>query len=347
MIKVSVAIGTWNRVGMVRQAINAALNQTLKPYEIVVFDDASPDNTYGILSEEFKGHPIVKILKQPVNTGGVPNWNAAINACSGDYIAWCSDDDRWFAWHLEKSIDFMLKHPNVGMVHSGYCTSFEPTKESHDLFNKIDEEIFDKIDFEKLRSETPIFTEKNDILKYYVKYYNWPFHPSTLVFTREVWNVVGEFDPKYELADTDWFLKVACNFTVAYVPSYGVLNRRHPNNWSNEMGGAKMQKEQIRMVDELLKDYPKTLSNSILKLRWRFLFNQLLLRMYISRARAGNFNAASDIFMVLRQISWLKVFSLETAGSIEKRLTKVINSAQRLIFKNNNKYDDLGKFTPD
>ena len=102
MIKISVAIGTWNRVDMVRQAIQAALNQTLLPYEIIVFDDASPDNTFGILSKEFKEHPIVKIYKQPINTGGVPNWSAAINACSGDYIAWCSDDDRWFKKSLRK-----------------------------------------------------------------------------------------------------------------------------------------------------------------------------------------------------------------------------------------------------
>ena len=83
MIKISVAIGTWNRVDMVRQGIQAALNQTLLPYEIIVFDDASPDNTFEILSKEFKDHPIVKLYKQEVNTGGVPNWNAAINACSG------------------------------------------------------------------------------------------------------------------------------------------------------------------------------------------------------------------------------------------------------------------------
>ena len=45
MPTVSVSIATYNRAGMVRQGIEAALAQTLAPLEIVVADDASTDDT--------------------------------------------------------------------------------------------------------------------------------------------------------------------------------------------------------------------------------------------------------------------------------------------------------------
>jgi glycosyltransferase involved in cell wall biosynthesis len=60
--KVSVAIGTWNRIDMVRSTIHAALNQSMRPYEIVVFDDNSPDETYSLLKDEFKRLQKCKIL---------------------------------------------------------------------------------------------------------------------------------------------------------------------------------------------------------------------------------------------------------------------------------------------
>ena len=41
-MSVSVAIATYKRSAMVRQAVEAALGQTRAPFEVVVTDDASP-----------------------------------------------------------------------------------------------------------------------------------------------------------------------------------------------------------------------------------------------------------------------------------------------------------------
>ena len=51
---------------------------------------------------------------------------------------------------------------------------------------------------DKLRSKKPVLSNRKNILNYFLKYYNYPFHPSTWVFTREVWDSIGEFNPKYE-----------------------------------------------------------------------------------------------------------------------------------------------------
>ena len=58
-MKVSVAIATFNRAAMVRQAIDAALEQTRPPDEIVVADDASTDATWEALKQLAAGEPRV------------------------------------------------------------------------------------------------------------------------------------------------------------------------------------------------------------------------------------------------------------------------------------------------
>ncbi len=89
-------------------------------------------------------------------------------------------------------------------------------------------------------------------MPFLIRYYNWPFHPSTIVMRREVWEQVGEFDASYALADTDWFVRVAERFSVAMLPRHGVVNRRHAGNWSNRVGSARMQREIFEIVERSL-----------------------------------------------------------------------------------------------
>src|SRR5579872_6271334 len=111
MSRVSVAIATYSRAAMVREAVEAALGQTSPPEEIVVSDDASPDQTLAVLEQLARSNPSVQIARQQRNTGGVPNWNAAMNATRGEYLAWCSDDDRFLPDHLESSLAYLEAHP--------------------------------------------------------------------------------------------------------------------------------------------------------------------------------------------------------------------------------------------
>lgn len=343
MIKVSVAIGTYNRFEMVRQAIYAALNQTFLPYEIIVFDDCSPDGTYEKLSKEFIDHEIVKIYSQRSNTGGVPNWNSAVDMCSGDIIAWCSDDDRFFTWHLSNSVNYLNENPNVGLVHSAFYESYESELMN---FSTIDNSILESIVSPKSRSEVPISINKENVLYYYLKYYNWPFHPSTFVFRRSIWQKVGGFNPKYEIADIDWFFRVA-NFTsVVYLPSVGVLNRRHLNNWSNKMGGVQMQVEQYEMITTFFLHYKFSVNKVILMYRWKLFFDQLLLRIFISRSRAGIFSSAYDAIYFLRKISILKYFPKVVFDCIVKLLFFILKYVQNVCYPNSSKYKKFGLNSP-
>jgi glycosyltransferase involved in cell wall biosynthesis len=230
--KISVAIATYNRSAMVREAVLAALGQTRAPDEIVVADDASTDGTVDRLAGI--GDSRVRTLRRETNSGGVGNWNAAMNATTGDLIAWCSDDDRFTPDHLEASAAYLQAHPEIGVVHSGFFDSMERGGEA-------------EIEMRPLRRACVL--ERSGLARYMIRYYDWPFHPSTLVMRREAWERTGPFDPRYSLADTDWFVRAAQHSWIARLARYGCINRRHPGNWSNRVGSARMQREIFEIVE--------------------------------------------------------------------------------------------------
>jgi glycosyltransferase involved in cell wall biosynthesis len=281
MSRVSVTIATYKRSGMVRQAVEAALAQTRPIDEIVVSDDASPDDTLLVLRRMAQTNPELKIVEQPINTGGVPNWNAALSAATGDYLCWCSDDDRFVEDHIEASVGFLEAHPKAGLVHSGFIDVVETG-------GLIETEP------RRFRFPQPVWVDRESLIPYMIRYYDWPFHPSTIVMRREVWEQVGEFDKTYALADTDWFVRAVEQFPAVLLPRHGVLNRRHPDNWSNRVGSARMQHEIFSIVAGAIER--RFRGNPVAAWFWRSLWRwnvraRLCLTLY-ARVRSGHAEAA-------------------------------------------------------
>ncbi len=104
-----------------------------------------------------------------------------------------------------------------------------------------------------------------------LRYYDWPFHPSTIVMRRAVWQKTGPFNPAFALADTDWFVRAAELFPTVLLPRHGVLNRRHPGNWSNRVGSARMQHEIFSIVEQAFaRRWPKnTAIRGLVRALWR------------------------------------------------------------------------------
>lgn len=224
---------------MVREAVQAALAQSRRPEEIVVLDDASTDTTWEELQKLAMAYPRVHIQRRSTNSGGIAAWNQAAGQARGEAIAFCADDDRFLRGHLEASLAYLEQHPETGLVHSGFIDAVEAGLD----------EVFEPRPF---RSARPLETTRAGLLNYMARYYDWPFHPSTLVLKREVWVRTGGLDPRYARADTDWFVRAVENFPAVLLPRHGVYNRRHSGNWSNRLGSARIQREIFRIVEELI-----------------------------------------------------------------------------------------------
>jgi glycosyltransferase involved in cell wall biosynthesis len=296
---ISVAIATYNRAPMVREAVLAALGQSRAPQEIIVSDDASTDAT--VTAIRSISDTRVKLLRQTRNSGGVGNWNAAIDATSADLIAWCSDDDRFLAGHLEASAAYLETHPEIGLVHSGFIDAIE-TPEGEQRESR------------PLRPASTL--TRRGLIPYFIRYYDWPFHPSTMVMRRAVWEQTGPFNATYQFADTEWFLRAVEKFPAASLARHGVLNRRHPGNWSNRLGSAHLQREVFEIVESAIARQYNFPSRMFWRAAWRANVRARLALTLRARLESGHGDAAAAAWHGLLQDTGRSVPSfIERAGS--------------------------------
>lgn len=132
---VSIVCITYNQEFFIAQAIEGFLMQkTTFPFEIIVHDDASTDNTTGIIKEYEAKYPyLFSNIYQTENQFSKPNGDVAkivFSAAQGKYIAICEGDDYWIDPHkLQTQVDFLESNPDYGMVYSKVKVYIEKDKQ--------------------------------------------------------------------------------------------------------------------------------------------------------------------------------------------------------------------------
>ncbi len=106
---ISIAMATYNGEKNIKEQIESILNQTLKEFELIICDDASTDNTVPILTSFAEKDKRIKILKNEQNLGFKKNFEKILSHCTGEYIAFCDQDDIWFPNHLEVLYNIISK----------------------------------------------------------------------------------------------------------------------------------------------------------------------------------------------------------------------------------------------
>ncbi|MBC7892171.1 MAG: glycosyltransferase, partial [Sphingobacteriaceae bacterium] len=117
--KVSIYCITYNHGPYIAQALGGFLaQQTNFPFEIVVGDDASLDDTQAVLRDYQARFPEkIRLLLHEKNRGAIHNFIDVYHACQGEYMATCEGDDYWTdPLKLQKQADFLDAHPDFSMV---------------------------------------------------------------------------------------------------------------------------------------------------------------------------------------------------------------------------------------
>lgn len=93
MPKISVIMPAYKVEKYIRQSLESVINQTLTDIEIIVVNDASPDNCGKIIDEYAAKDLRIKTIHQKENGGYGKAVNAGINAATGEYIGIIETDD--------------------------------------------------------------------------------------------------------------------------------------------------------------------------------------------------------------------------------------------------------------
>jgi glycosyltransferase involved in cell wall biosynthesis len=119
MEPISVIIPFYNGRQYFVECLRSILEQTVKPAEILVIDDAS-DTASGELLRQFR--PNIKLISLTAN-GGVANArNVGIENAVGDWTTLMDQDDLWEQRKLEVQAEYVASHPECDAVHTGAIT---------------------------------------------------------------------------------------------------------------------------------------------------------------------------------------------------------------------------------
>ena len=108
----SVVITAYNEAATVVEAVDSALEQTLPPFEVIVSDDGSTDETAHLL-EPYRGR--ITYLRQE-HAGVASARNAALAAARGDFYAVLDADDVYLPRRLEALAELAAERPDLDVL---------------------------------------------------------------------------------------------------------------------------------------------------------------------------------------------------------------------------------------
>jgi hypothetical protein len=121
---VSVVIPCYRYGHYLPQAVASVLDQRGLDVDVLVVDDASPDDSAGVARRLAREDSRVRVLVNEVNLGHIATYNRGLARVSGDYVVLLSADDLLPRDALTRAVALMEHHHRVGLVF-GHPTSFE------------------------------------------------------------------------------------------------------------------------------------------------------------------------------------------------------------------------------
>jgi len=202
---VSVVLPVHDGERFLSDALDSVLTQDYEPFELIVVDDGSTDGSGDIA----RARP-ARVIRQE-RQGLAAARNTGIRAARGALIAFIDADDVWLPGKLRLQTDYLQAHPDVGFLYTAWTILLEPGASLPPQF------------------EAGGTGRREGYL------------PSSFLAKREVFDLVGLFDPRYEIGeDVDWFTRaVEAGVTYDVVPAVLVHYRVHDANLTRDTRALK------------------------------------------------------------------------------------------------------------
>lgn len=212
---IDILLATHNGEAYLSQQLDSVLNQTIQDFRILIQDDDSQDHTLAIIRRFCKAFPQKVILCQEEGPlgGAAQNFLSLVAKATGDYVAFCDQDDVWLPNKLEVLLEAMVKleeaDGGVGaaMVFSRVC----PVDKNLQKITVSSEENPKSLDFSRLLVQNCA-------------------SGCTMLCNRALYTRLGAYDDRILMHDWWTVLVAKALGKVAYLPRELVLYRQHGAN---------------------------------------------------------------------------------------------------------------------
>lgn len=232
---ISVVVISFEFERYLAECLDSIIAQSLRPFEIIVCDDCSTDDSWKIISDYADRHAdLIVAFRHPENVGHIANGTHARNMVRGDLLSVIDGDDRWAPHKLEREWAALCADQSARIAYSnvrGIDRHGRETRLWHDGAGKpppqgdIFVETFSRQFFHNVQS----------------------VYRNELVYTHAVRAVGGLADDIPIHVDWDLKLRLAARFPAAYADSVGVDYRTHDSNMNARTSEAE-RRDSMRLV---------------------------------------------------------------------------------------------------
>jgi len=181
--------------------------QTYRDLEIIVVDDASPDDCAEIARRYAASDSRIRVLERRENGGVSKAFNTGFEAAQGNYFTRLAQDDVFRVDAIERMVGFLAKFPKLAFVYCDY--------ECIDAQGAV-------IGYRKVPASENALRFRNDI-------------GLCVMWRRLVWETLGGFSSVYDTAeDFEYWLRIVDQFNIGRCPGCAPMYvRMHPDTGTN------------------------------------------------------------------------------------------------------------------
>lgn len=228
----SVVIPTFNRAGLVSQAVLSVLEQTFADHEVVVVDDGSTDGTREALNPYIDR---IRYVHQE-NAGVAAARNRGIAESRGEYLAFLDSDDLFAPKMLEQARRTFERHPEVGAVFTAEIELDAQERPRRVVTKKTHGEFFTPAGM--IGTDTRVGSGRPGIVR------------------RRWVEKLGGFDESLGCAvDCDLWIRYSFHMPMVLQPEPLVLRRWHSSNLVSNL--RQDAEDWIRILEKVAHDHPE------------------------------------------------------------------------------------------
>lgn len=111
----SVVVPNYNHAQYLPTALESLLRQAVPPTEVLIYDDASTDESVAVAREFCHRFAHIRLFCAAENRGPVHWMNRALEEAGGQYIFFLAADDVVLPDFLGRSLDLLARYPDAGL----------------------------------------------------------------------------------------------------------------------------------------------------------------------------------------------------------------------------------------
>lgn len=209
---------SYNHAHYLPQSLDAILNQSFPPSELLIIDDASTDNSIEVIQRYAKEYPAIRLVQNEKNMGSTFGQALGYRLAKGDYAYCASADDTVLPGFFEKSVRLMDQYPQAGL-----CSGVSVVVDGENRY---------EVPFPPYVATVPSYLDPKEVLNCYVKK-DWFIMGNTTIFRKSVLSEktfpdeIGRFNDEFTI------LMLSLRYGACFIPECLSIFNIRPNSYSS------------------------------------------------------------------------------------------------------------------